>query len=267
MKTRYWLGAGVVVVGGIIILVSTNSPPQSTASVPTHPHHQRRPKSQTHPKHTPTPKTKAPTIPTQAPTIPTSGSGSGSATASFQSVVGQAPPLPLQVVTLPWQKGTQWAVEPLGMKMHGNSLTTLWFGDRTSTGKWHWIPTTLPGVPSTKLPPAIRESLIMAYSLHLGDPGPAQSIGNINWQGLQGHVANPTGWTLITASANSSPLFAPSVGVTLFQKSYTGSFSGHYGMETAFDAQNAPTGLHGLVGWVARTGPLSRIIQTPPRLV
>ena len=265
MRTRYWVIGGVVVGG--IILVATNPSPRSTASVPTHHHHKPRPKSQPHSKHTPTPKSKAPPIPKKSPTVPTSGSGSGSVTASFTHVVGQAPPLPLQVVTLPWQKGTQWAVEPLGVKMHGNSLTTLWFGDRTGTGPWQWIPTTLPGVPSSKLPPAIRESLTMAYSLHLGDSGPSQSIGNINWQGLQGHVADPTGWTLTTAGANSSPLFKPSVGITLFQKSYTGSFSGYYGMETAFDAQNASNGLHGLVGWVARTGHLSTIVKTPPPLL
>ncbi|MDA8205188.1 MAG: hypothetical protein M0Z36_03895, partial [Thermaerobacter sp.] len=238
MRTRYWVIGGVVVVGGIAFLVMINPPHQTTAPVA---HHHQRPKL----KPSPTPKSKAPTIPTKAPTIPMAGTGAGSATASFQSVVGQAPPLPLQVVSLPWAKTTQWAVEPLGMNMRGNSLATLWFGQKVGTGKWQWIPTALPGVPSSKLPPAIRESLIMAYSLHLGESGPSQSIGNIDWQGLQGHVANPNGWTLANASANASPLFKPSVGITLFQKSYTGAFSGYYGMETAFDAQNASNGLHG----------------------
>ena len=120
MRTRYWIAGGVVVVGGIIILVSTNQSHHST-TVPTHHHHQRRAKSRTHPKHTPTPKSKAPPLPKKSPTIPTAGSGLGSATASFQSVVGQKPPAPLQVVSPPWQKGTQWVVEPLGIKMHGNS--------------------------------------------------------------------------------------------------------------------------------------------------
>ena len=266
MRTRYWIAGGVVVVGGMAILVSTNQSHRVTAPVPIH-HHKLRPKSQPHSKHTAPPKTKAPPIPKKSPTIPTSGTGSGSATASFQSVVGQKPPAPLQVISLPWQKGTQWAVEPLGMKMHGNALNTLWFGQKVGTGKWQWIPTTLPGVPSSKLPLAIRESLIMAYSLHLGESGPTNTVGNIDWAGLQGHVANPTAWTLTTASANSSPLFAPSVGVTLFQKSYTGAFSGYYGMETAFDAQNASNGLHGLVGWVARTGRLTTVVKTAPPLL
>lgn len=259
MRRRYWIIGGVVVGGLVVWGLGGHSP----APTQTHPqaHKSSAPKTQSpgHPKKT--------AIPPKAPKIPASGSAQGSATASFQAVVGQKPPVALQKVGLPWKSGTQWAVEPLGMKMDGNALVTLWFGETTGSGRWHWIPTTLPGQPSSKLPAAIRQSLLMAYSLHLGDSGPTNTVGTITWQGLQGKVANPSGWTLRLARANASPLFHRTVGITLFQKSYTGSFSGYFGMEAAFDAQNAKTGTHALVGFVSRTGSLKTIVKTPPYLL
>lgn len=269
MKARYWRIGGVIVVGGTAILVVTNHSQPVTAPVAVH--HHRKPPVKAPTKTKAPAKPKLPPIPKKYPTIPTSGTANGSATASFTAVTHEQLPLlaPLQVVNLPWQKRTQWAVEPLGMAMNHNSSTspTLWFGERTGTGKWTWIPITLPGVPSGKLPAAIRESLIMAYSLHVGEPGPNNTVGNIQWQNLQGKVGSPVGWTLTTASTNASPLFQPTVGLVLFQQSYTGAFSGYYGLEAAFDAQNAATGLHGLVGFVSRTGPLSTIVKTPPGLL
>ncbi|MDA8204941.1 MAG: hypothetical protein M0Z36_02660 [Thermaerobacter sp.] len=265
MKTRYLIIGGVIIVGGGVALSLTAPRRHSTAT-----QHSKQPVAH-HPKSKPAPKTKEPTkappIPKNYPTIPVTGTASGSATVSFQSVVGQKPPASLQIVTLPWATGTQWALEPLGMKMHGNSLATLWFGEHPETGRWTWIPTTLPGQPSSQLPPAIREALVMAYSLHEGMSGPSGTVGNITWQGLQGKVNNPGGWTLTTASANASPLFQPTVGLTLYQQSYTGSYSGYYGMEAAFDSQNAASGLHGLVGFVANSGSLATIVHVPPRLL
>ncbi len=265
MRRRYWIIGGIVVVGGVIAL-SVSGHPHRTATA-SHRQHTTTPSHAPH-THNSHPKKsgKSPQAP-KTPKIPTCGSGSGSSTASFQTVVGQAPPDPIQTVTLPWQKGTQWAVEPAGMKMDGNALTTLWFAEKTGSGHWHWIPTTLPGQPSSKLPAAIKQSLLMAYSLHLGDSGPTNTVGPIPWQGLQGKVANPSGWTLRLARANASPLFAPTVGLTLFQKSYTGSFSGYYGMEAAFDGENAKDGTHALVGFVSRTGQLKSIVKTPPYLL
>ena len=269
MKTRYWIASGVIVLAGGALLVMTNHahPTAAPATV----RHQNGKTTPTAPKTKapPKPKPQAPPIPKYAPTIPVGGTASGSATASFQAVTHQAPPVPLQVVSLPWQPTAQWAIEPLGMVMNGNATTssTLWFGEKVGTSSWRWIPTTLPGQPSRHLPAPIRESLLMAYNLHLGEPGPTNTVGNITWQGLQGHVGEPVGWTLSTASANASPLFQRTVGVTLFQPSYTGSFSGYYGMEAAFDAQNATDGLHGLVGWVSRAGSLNTIVEMPPSLL
>jgi hypothetical protein len=186
---------------------------------------------------------------------------------SFTAVTGQSPPVPLQVVALPWQPTTQWAIEPLGMQMHGNSLKTLWFGQKVGSSPWQWIPTTLPGVPSTKLPAPIQQAITMAYSLHLGESGPTNTVGNISWQGIQGQVGSPDAWTLSTVSAKDSPLFAPTVGVVVFDKSLTGAFAGYYGLEAAFDQQNAASGLHGLVGFVSRQGSLASIIASPPPLL
>ena len=153
------------------------------------------------------------------------------------------------------------------MAMHGNTLKTLWFGEKTGSAAWRWIPTTLPGVPSGKLPAPIAQSLTMAYSLHLGESGPAGTVGTISWQGIQGQVTSPDAWTLSITGTNSSPLFAPTVGVVVFQKSLTGAFTGYYGMEAAYDHQNAAKGLHSLAGFVSRTGSLTAIVQTPPPLL
>ncbi len=253
---------GVVVVGGILFIL-TESPAHPPGVPPIRRHHAAPPKAL--PKPTPTP-TPTPT-PKTAPTLPTSGTAPGSAIVSFTAVTGQAPPAPLQVVSLLWQPTTQWAVEPLGMQMGGNALKTLWFGQKTGSNSWQWIPTTLPGVPSTKLPAPMQQSLTMAYSLHLGESGPANTVGNITWQSIQGQVSSPAAWTLSTVSTNNSPLFAPTVGVVVFEKSLTGTFSGYYGLEGAFDAANAGNGLHGLVGFVSRTGPLGTIAQSPPPLL
>lgn len=265
MKKRYWTAGGVVVIGGALLVISSAPPHRSTGPTPVH--HTQEPKSKSHPKaKVPNkPKAKAPSIPKTYPAIPTSGSSTGSAAASFKSVVGQTPPVPLQIVSPPWAKTTQWAIEPLGMQMNGNSLYTLWFGDRTHSGPWHWMPTTLPGEPPSQLPAPIRESIIMAYSLHLGDSGPTNTVGNITWQGLQGHVANPSGWTL-SVTTNPTPPFAPALELTLYQQSFTGSFSGYYGAVATFDTQNAATGLHGLFGFISRSGSLASIVATPPHL-
>ncbi|NMP23996.1 hypothetical protein [Sulfobacillus harzensis] len=272
MKARYFVAiGGVIVVGGVGLVMTQAHPHPVSAPSTVHHHHHQKPKAPPPPKtKAPTkPKPKAPPIPKNAPTIPVSGSAAGSVTASFTAVTHKAPPVALQVVTLPWAKDTQWAVEPLGMSMNGEPSTspTLWFGEKTGSGRWYWIPTTLPGEPPSALPPAIRESIIMAYSLHLGESGPTDTVGNITWAGLQGKVADPEGWTLSTAPANASPLFQPTVGLTLFQQSYTGQFSGYYGLEAAFDAHNAPAGLHGLVGFVSRMGSLNTIVETPPSLL
>lgn len=256
-KTRLWMVGGIVVVGGIVYLATSPSRPIPVSAPPVHHHHVAK---------IPTPPPTKP-APQKAPVIPSSASAKGSVTASFKTATGQAPPAPLQVVALPWQPTTQWAVEPLGMAMHGNALKTLWFGQRTRSGPWQWIPTTLPGVPSTKLPAPIQQTITMAYSLHLGESGPTGTVGNISWQGIQGQVTSPDAWTLSVVGTNSSPLFAPTVGVVVFQKSLTGAFAGYYGMETAYDAHNAAKGLRSLVGFVSRTGSLTTIVQTPPPLL
>jgi len=255
------IGAAVVV-GGIIFVLTEPSTPREIPPPVRH-HHVAPPKAIPKPKPIPTPTT----TPKTAPTLPTSGQAAGSASASFTVVTGEKPPVPLQIATVPWQPTTQWAVEPMGIHQGGNALVTLWFGEKAGTQAWHWWPTTFPGVPPTALPAPIAQSLTMAYSLHLGESGPTDTVGNITWPSLENEVGSPVAWTLSTVSANDSPLFAPTVAVTVFDPSRTGTFSGDYGVEAAFDAHNASTGLHGLVGFVSRTGNLASIVASPPPLL
>lgn len=194
--------------------------------------------------------TGTPARPTQFPVPPTASTAPGDAAASFTRATGQRPALPLEVVTLPWDPQTQWAVEPALTHVGGNAQGTLWFGERTGPGPWRWIPSTLPGALDPGLPKPVSQALQWAFDLEQGEPGP-QLLGRIQWAAITGHVGLPEGWTLTAAPAQASPLAAPSVLITVWEPSYTGVFSGVYGVETAWDAANAGTGQHGLAGLVA----------------
>jgi len=81
---------------------------------------------------------------------------------------------------------------------------------------------------------------------------------------VSGEVGLPVGWTLQTVPAVESPLAAPSVVLTVWMPSYTGSFTGLYGLKTVWDGQNAPAGQHGFAGFVASPGPMAAVAQHPP---
>lgn len=200
-------------------------------------------------------------------TLPQLGTATGSPTATFLAVTHTRPPVPLQVITVPWSPGTRWAVEPLGIPVPGHPTVgpILWFGVSTHAQHWTWIPSIWPLPLSSQLPAPARSALVMAGSLHAGDPGPSSSavLGTITWQALQGKVGVPAAWMMAVYPASASPFFAPTVGILVLERSHIPSFTGYYMLESVFDAHNAVTGDHSLLGFTVTTQALSRFVQHP----
>jgi len=247
MRDTFWWIGGLVVVGGLIVGLVAHRPVHSTAtprlSVPVQ-------ASKPAPAPNPAARPKAATPPP-------------SSVASYTAATGQAPAMPLAIVRLPWNPQTQWAVEPVGVTKTGTTNPTLWFGVKAGHRPWRWIPVTLPGALSPQLPPPVHDALALAYDLNQREPGPA-TLGPIQWAELAGAVGLPVGWTLQTVPAADSPLVAPSVVLTVWLPSDTGSFTGLYGLKTVWDRQNAPSGQHGFAGFVAAPGPMAAVALHPP---
>lgn len=181
--------------------------------------------------------------------------------ASFQHATHQPVPSDLEAVAVPWAPNQTWAIDPTGITSANNPNPTLWFGETSGTGPWHWIPSTLPGALNPNLPKPVYQALQLAWDLNQGQPGPNLG-GAIQWSAITGHVGMPVGWTMHALSAADSPLGQPTVTLTIWMPSYTGSFGGYYGVATAWDAANAPSGTHGLMGLQANLGPLATIAHT-----
>lgn len=241
-RNRQWMGVGallgLLVGGGIWLAHAAGSTPRTTAPAP---HRLTRRPGRTH-------RSSAP----PAPPVPFAGLHR-----SFAAATGLPASTALEVVTLPWNLSRAWAVDPVGVH-RSPTPTTLWFGERTGTGPWQWIPSRLPGGLSPRLPVAVRDALARAYDLSQGQPGPTLP-GAIQWQALAGHVGLPVGWTLQVLPADASPLAQPSVALTVWQASYTGTYNGFYGLDTVWDGQNAGTGRHGVAGFQAAPGPMTAI--------
>ncbi len=254
---------GVLVVVGVGWVTASHPPahPEAGSTIPTHHPQtpQATPKVGKKPTHTSAP------IPTSYPVPPQAGQASGSVTTSFQAITHRAPPVPLEVASVPWQSGTHWAIEPVGMTMDGNANPTLWFGEQASGGVWHWIPSTLPGALNAHLPIPIRQALQLGWDLSQRQPGPHTAVGNISWSAITGHVGKPGGWTMVPIPATASPSGSASIGLTIWQHSFTGVFSGFYGLETIWNRHNAATGTHDFEGFIATPGPMTTIAQHPPQ--
>lgn len=178
---------------------------------------------------------------------------------SFRIATHQAAPRDLETVAVPCAHQT-WAIDPIGMTSAQDPNPTLWFGEQTGAGPWHWTPSTLPGALSMQLPKPIDAALQWAWDLNQGQAGPDLG-GPVQWSAITGHVGMPQGWTLQTLSAADSPLGRPTMTLTVWMPSFTGSFTGYYGVETAWDTTNAATGTHGLLGLDAAPGPLAHIVR------
>lgn len=196
------------------------------------------------------------------PSKPTKGQSQPRSTtmaASFQTATHQAAPRDLETVAVPWAHQT-WAIDPIGITNAQDPNPTLWFGEKTGAGPWHWIPSTLPGALSTQLPKPIDAALQWAWDLNQGQTGPDLG-GPVQWSAITGHVSMPQGWIMQSLSAAASPLGKPTILVTVWVQSYTGTFSGFYGVDTAWDTTNAAVGAHGLLGLHAAPGPLTHIVR------
>ncbi len=197
------------------------------------------------------------------PSKPTTGQSQPRSTtlaASFQTATHQAAPRDLETVAVSWANQT-WAIDPIGMTTAQDPNPTLWFGEKTGAGPWHWIPSTLPGALSARLPKPMDAALQWAWDLNQGQLGPDLG-GPVQWSAITGHVGMPQGWTVQRMPATASPLGKATITVTVWAPSYTGTFSGFYGVETAWDTTNAATGTHGLLGLDPAPGPMTHIVRS-----
>lgn len=262
---KWWIGgAGVVIIvgGGLGTWWATRTPSGATP-VASAPHRHTAP-SKTPAKH---PKTGGHTTPSRAPKSPhpptslgpAGGKTQGSATTSFAAVVHQHPPVPLQVVSVPWAPGTQWAFDPVGI--HQGQQTILWFGERTGSGPWQWIPNVSPGW-NTQDPKVIQMALNEAANLYYGRmTGPENA--NIPWDSVTGHVSRPQGWTLTRIAASDTESGQATLGISVWLPSGT-AFSGYYSVNSLWTAANAATGDHSLTLIEPSTAPLDQTVQASP---
>lgn len=250
-RTVLLIIGGAVLVGlGAYAAFGSHAPTKHPLSSPAPSHHSssthsaRSQHHKTSPKPTPTP-----------PVLPTIGTGPGNVTMSYEAAThNPPPPVAIETEVVPWVKGVTWAIEPMAV---GH---TLWFGEQNRPqGLWTWIPSILPGALSKQLPLPIYQALAWAYDLHVGQPGPMLP-GTIAWSAITGKVGEPAGWTM-------APILYPNdtmIGLTVWEPSYTGVFSGYYGVETEWNAQNASTGTQALGMLEASTQTMAQIARQTP---
>ncbi len=188
------------------------------------------------------------------------GSAATTLATSFRNATHQTAPSDFETLAVPWANQT-WRIDPIGITSAHNPNPTLWFGERTGAEPWHWIPSTLPGALNPDLPKPIYQALQLAWNLNQGQRGPNLG-GSVQWSAITGHVGTPAGWTMQALPAAGSPLGRPTIAITVWMQSSTGSFAGYYGVATAWDAANAVSGNHGLLGLQANPGPLAKIAHT-----
>ena len=235
------LVGGVAVVGiGIGIALAT-ARPQPTASQPV--------KGQTltlHHKitkhHHKTPKPATPFVPpATTPVIPSAGQSRGANAQASLSAVTQkegvtTPVGPIDIVANLANPTQKWAFATLAAKGASTGYT-LWFGEQnTANGPWAWVPSTLPGALSQKLPPAVYSALQWAYDAHTGQSGPGLN-GTVSWQAISGLVGEPVAW--VASESNGSLM------ITVWVPSYTGT-PAYYGIQTVWYPDTIAAGQQGL---------------------
>ena len=238
-RTKIEIGVGVVVVAGVGVIALTAPHPQPTQK-PTH-HHQTPEKKQRTPPAKPHPTAKPPS---RLPTIPTAGGNSiTSASASLTALTSKEgvamPAGPIDIVPNLANPRQRWAFA--AEAAHGKATGyTLWFGmENTKNGPWTWIPSTLPGLLSSKLPPAVHSALLWSWDLNQGQPGPALP-GTVSWNAIKGAVGKPVGWT-----AQDMPTPSELV-LTVWMPSFYGSYHGLYGLQTVWYPSTISAGKQGL---------------------
>lgn len=255
-RTPWVIGAAVVVVGVGVALLWPHRGVHPTAVRPVH--HQNR-ISRTTPAKAVSPDHRikaAVTVPT--PTIPRPGTSTGSsAQASLAALTKHEgvdrPVGPIDVVQNVGQPSQTWAFSTEAAKGASTGYT-LWFGEQdTPTGPWTWIPSTLPGALSSQLPPAVHSALQWAYDLHAGQTGPTL-LGTVSWNAIKGLVGEPAGWTVQESNGQLT--------LTVWEPSYTGTFTGYYGVQSAWYPSTIRAGQSGLSMIIAHPGPMALIAQT-----
>lgn len=173
--------------------------------------------------------------------IPSTGQSTAStAAASLAALTRQEgvamPPGPIDVVANLANPTQQWAFATEAAKGASTGYS-LWFGERTGRGPWTWIPSTLPGALSSKLPSAVYSALNWAWDLSQGQPGPTL-LGTVSWNGITGRVGMPEGWTAQESHRQLT--------LTVWLPSQTGIYSGYYGVQTVWYPSTIAGGQSGL---------------------
>lgn len=241
------MGAGIVVIVGVGAVIATRPHPaahqESLAKKAAIRQQRKVPRKPAAPTTRSAP---ASVTPPSTPPIPSTGQNSAaSAQASLAALTHQegvaTPPGPIDIVPNLANPNQVWAFATEAAPGQSTGYT-LWFGERTGNGPWTWIPSTLPGALSTKLPPAVYSTLQWAYDLHEGQPGPTL-YGTVSWNAVTGHVGEPEGWV---AGVSPLPGGHPMLTLTGWVPSYTGSYSGYYGVQSQWLKSTIAAGQSGL---------------------
>jgi len=252
------MAAGVAVVGVGVLLVGGH-PPHPAAPPHSPVDHRRGVHRASHsPVHSHTPPTARTPTPAKTSGIPAVGqSTETTAQASLSAVTHQEgvamPAGPIDVVANPANRAQTWAfaTEAASSATLGK---TLWFGERTGNGPWTWIPSTLPGALSPKLPPAVYSALQWAYDLHEGEPGPPLN-GTVSWNAITGQVGEPVAWV----AGESDGMLT----LTVWVPSYVADGPAYYGVQSEWFASTAAQGQSGLSLLIPSDQSLSQLAQNP----
>ncbi|AUW92638.1 hypothetical protein BXT84_00615 [Sulfobacillus thermotolerans] len=243
MNKKVVIGIGVVVVGVGAGVVLGPARPQAHPLAGKPVSHQKATPKKILTKEDKRVSTKKATMsPPKTPVIPSAEQSSGtSAQASLAAITqkeGVATPSgPIDVVANLANPTQTWAFATEAAHSASTGYT-LWFGEQdTPHGPWAWIPSTLPGALSSKLPPAVYSALQWAWDLNQGQPGPTL-FGTVSWNGITGHVGLPEGWTAQESEGQLT--------ITTWAPSYTGTYAGFYGVQSAWHANTMAAGKRGL---------------------
>jgi len=257
-RTGLWIAAGVAVVG-VGVLLFGGHPPHPAV----HPHSpvgsrrgvHRASHSPVHPHAPTTTRTPASASPSGIPAV--GQSTEATAQASLAAVTHQEgvamPTGPIDIVQNPANPAQTWA---FATEAAASALTgqTLWFGERTGNGPWTWIPSTLPGALSPKLPPAVYSTLQWAFDLHEGQPGPALN-GTVSWDAITGQVGEPVAWV----AGESDGMLT----LTVWVPSYASNGPAYYGVQSEWFASTVAQGQSGLSMLIPSNQSLSQLAQNP----
>jgi hypothetical protein len=162
-------------------------------------------------------------------------------------------PVPLNTITVPWAKGTQWTILPEAIPDPEAGGNIFWAGVSTTPDHWTWIPSDTANNPNPHLPLPLHETMQWAQDLALNGSGPnAPMGGNIPWASVTGTVQMPIGWSW--ASFNGS--------INLFVWDPSEKYADlYYAPWTIWSAHNATTGNGSLDQITPDHGTLAQVLR------